>query len=291
MDTLGTSGGSSEVWFWCAVSRASRPCHERQCQEYRRHESGESMVSKGSTAGRVPLDAASPEVKAETWRMFDRIAPSYDLLNRLISFRRDVAWRNVVARHLPEGESLRLLDLATGTGDVLLTLHEKTRRIAVGHGLDMSAQMLYRGKVKLASARGAQQLALVRGDAGALCVASDQYDAATMAFGIRNVPDVPATLREIRRVLRPGGRALILEFSLPPNPIFRRVYLFYFRHVLPRIGGMVSGDYEAYRYLNESVEKFPHGNDFCRLMEDAGFNNVRAIPMTFGIVTLYRGDA
>lgn len=249
------------------------------------------MVSKESTAGRVPLDAASPQVKAETWRMFDRIAPSYDLLNRLISFRRDVAWRNVVARHLPNRNELRLLDLATGTGDVLLALHRKTGRIAVGHGLDMSAKMLERGKQKVAGAHGAHQLALVRGDAGSLCLVDRHYDAATMAFGIRNVPDVPATLREIRRVLRPGGRALILEFSLPPNPLFRRVYLFYFRHVLPRIGGMISGDYEAYRYLNESVEKFPHGREFCRLMDDAGFNDVRAIPLTFGIVTLYRGDA
>ncbi|MEX2015439.1 MAG: bifunctional demethylmenaquinone methyltransferase/2-methoxy-6-polyprenyl-1,4-benzoquinol methylase UbiE [Candidatus Hydrogenedentales bacterium] len=249
------------------------------------------MVGKANIAAHLPLDAGSPQVKAQTWRMFDRIAPSYDRLNRLISFRRDVAWRNVIARHLPQGNALRLIDLATGTGDVLLALHRKTGRIAVGHGLDMSSKMLDVGREKLAAVPRANHLALVRGDAGALCLASGKYNAATMAFGIRNVPDVPATLREIRRVLVLGGRALILEFSLPPNPLFRRIYLAYFRHVLPRIGGMVSGDYDAYRYLNESVEKFPHGSAFCRLMIDAGFHDVRAIPLTFGIVTLYRGDA
>ena len=109
-------------------------------------------------------------------------------------------------------------------------------------------------------------------------------------FGIRNVPDVGAVLREIRRVLRPGGRALILEFSLPENRWVRGLYLMYFRHILTRIGALVSGDRHAYRYLNRSVEEFPRGEAFCAILRDAGFKHVQAHPLTFGVATLYQGD-
>ena len=131
---------------------------------------------------------------------------------------------------------------------------------------------------------------MLRGDASRLGFADDGFDAVTMAFGIRNVADVPGTLREIHRVLRPQGRALILEFSLPRNPLIRAGYLSYFRYVLPRIGGLISGDTEAYRYLNSSVEGFPHGEAFCSLLRGAGFLDVKAFPMTLGIATLYQGD-
>lgn len=222
--------------------------------------------------------------------MFDRIAPTYDLLNRLISFRRDVAWRKRFTEHLPAGEALRVLDLATGTGDVLIDVARRSGRVRLGVGLDMSARMLDLAGRKFARARTGPPLTRLRSDACAISAADVSFDAATMAFGIRNVQDVPAALGEIRRVLRRGGRALIMEFSLPRNPIFRAIYLFYFRQVLPRIGGVVSGDRAAYRYLNESVERFPHGRDFCRLMEDAGFTHVEAHPLTFGIATLYIGE-
>ena len=112
----------------------------------------------------------------------------------------------------------------------------------------------------------------------------------TIAFGIRNVPDVRAGLGEMRRVLRPGGRALILEFSIPANRVFRSFYLFYFRNVLPRIGGFISGDAAAYRYLNKTVETFPYGTAFCDLMREAGFTEVAAHPLTFGIATIYTGE-
>ena len=119
---------------------------------------------------------------------------------------------------------------------------------------------------------------------------SSSFDAVTISFGIRNVLDVPKGLREMHRVLRPGGRALILEFSLPANAFIRWGYLLYFRNVLPLVGGLVSGDAKAYRYLNETVETFPYGAAFTALMTDAGFENVQAKPLTFGIATLYRGD-
>lgn len=220
--------------------------------------------------------------------MFDRIAPRYDLLNRLLSMRRDVVWRNRLADQLPDRANLRVLDLATGTADVLLTLAKrKQSALQQGIGLDMSHGMLVRGRDKIASNK---RLALVRADATCIAFPEDTFDAATIAFGIRNVADVPAGLREMHRILKPGGRALILEFSLPANRILRAGYLFYFRHVLPRIGGMVSGDAAAYRYLNETVETFPYGDRFCALMRDAGFVGVEHFPLTFGIATLYQGD-
>lgn len=229
--------------------------------------------------------------RARASEMFDRIAPRYDCLNRLLSLRRDVAWRKCMARHIPDGGALRLLDLATGTADVLLSLCAREPRVAAAVGVDVSAGMLARGRLKIARARPAAQCALVRGDATRLGLRNGWFDVATIAFGIRNVTDVAGALREMHRVLRPGGRALVLEFSLPAHRLVRGVYLLYFRHVLPRIGGLISGDLQAYRYLNETVETFPYGPAFCALMTDAGFREVRAIPLTFGIATLYLGTA
>jgi demethylmenaquinone methyltransferase/2-methoxy-6-polyprenyl-1,4-benzoquinol methylase len=233
--------------------------------------------------------AAAKPTAGDSWRMFDRIAPRYDLLNRLLSFRRDVAWRKALVRALPAGDRLRVLDLATGTADVLLSLCAPHGKIQRGTGLDKSAGMITLARPKIANAP--VPLDLVRGDACGLGFRDASFDAVTIAFGIRNVPDVPAALREMRRVLRPGGRALILEFSLPANALVRSGYLLYFRHVLPRVGGVVSGDAQAYRYLNESVESFPYGEAFAAMMRDAGFLGVTAMPQSLGIATLYTGDA
>lgn len=213
--------------------------------------------------------------------MFDRIARRYDLLNRLLSLGRDVAWRKALVRAVPEGRPVRVLDLATGTGDVLRAVMRA--RGGMGAGVDVSQGMLMYARGKL------PQAGLVRGDATRLALADASFGAVTIAFGIRNVSDVDAALREMHRVLAPDGRALILEFSLPANRLFRALYLTYFRHVLPRLGAWISGDAEAYRYLNQSVEGFPHGRAFCALMERAGFVDVRAHPLTFGIATLYEG--
>lgn len=225
------------------------------------------------------------------WRMFDRIAPRYDLLNRLLSLRRDVTWRRKLYRHLPEGRGVRVLDLATGTADVLLSLVAEGDRVGSGVGLDMAGKMLLLGQKKIAARGLTKRLQLVRGDATCLGFESGAFDVATIAFGIRNVVDTHAALSEMRRVLKSGGRALVLEFSLPSNPVLRSGYLLYFRHVLPRIGGLVSGDAPAYRYLNQTVETYPYGQAFCELMRDAGFRNVTAHPLTFGIATIYTGDA
>lgn len=234
----------------------------------------------------------SPEEpsRQRAWQMFDRIAHRYDLLNRLLSFGRDVAWRRRMAHRLPDAHRLRILDLATGTADVLLFLDAQSGRVARGVGVDMSAGMLAEGREKVMRAGSAHTLALVRGDATSIPLASGTFDVVTIAFGVRNVVDVDVALREMRRVLRPGGRALVLEFSLPRNPLIRIPYLFYFRHILPRVGGLISGDAGAYRYLNRTVETFPYGEAFCAVMTAAGFDRVNAEPLTFGVATLYVGE-
>lgn len=221
--------------------------------------------------------------------MFNRIAHRYDLLNHLLSANRDKRWRRKLVDLLPPGENLRVLDLATGTGDQLLSAFE-CGRVSEGIGLDPAEKMLEIGREKIARRGLADRLRLETGFAESLPVADKSIDAVTISFGIRNVGDVSTALSEMTRVLRPGGRALMLEFSLPSNAIIRRFYLFYFRHILPRLGGVISGDSSAYRYLNRTVETFPYGEDFLALMRSAGFRHVQKHPLTFGIATIYRGD-
>lgn len=222
--------------------------------------------------------------------MFDRIAPRYDLLNRVLSLRRDVAWRRRLARSLTGRENLRLLDLATGTGDQILHLLDAGAPIASAVGIDMAPEMLVQGREKIARRGLAERVSLQEGDATCLPFLDGSFDVATIAFGIRNVGDVPGALREMRRILRTRGRALVLEFSLPEGPRTRAAYITYLRHLLPVIGGWISGDAAAYRYLNRTIEAFPSGEAFCRLMREAGFVDVQAEPLTLGVATLYKGD-
>ncbi|MCZ7590972.1 MAG: ubiquinone/menaquinone biosynthesis methyltransferase [Kiritimatiellae bacterium] len=192
---------------------------------------------------------------------------------------------------LPEGERLRLLDVATGTADQILTLMDAAPRITEAVGVDMSEGMLEKGREKIRARGRAEQVQLKTGDATAIPEPDAAYDVCTISFGIRNVENVVAGLSEMRRVLRPGGRALVLEFSQPTARWFRGLYFFYLRHILPVVGGWFSGDREAYRYLNVTIETFPSGDAFCALMRTAGFVNVRAIPLTLGIASIYLGDA
>jgi len=241
------------------------------------------MTEQDALAGRAARDS-------EVWAMFDRIAPRYDLLNRLLSFRRDVAWRKRMARFLDGRTGLRVLDLATGTGDQILHLLEGGADIAEAVGLDMAENMLAIGREKIAQRGLEGRVSLQVGDAVSIPLEDGGFDVVTITFGIRNVGDVSAALREMFRALKPGGRALVLEFSIPGNPVFRPVYVAYLRHVLPWLGGCLSGDREAYRYLNETVEAFPYGEAFCDLMRSAGFVEARAWPLSLGIATIYSGD-
>jgi len=222
--------------------------------------------------------------------MFDRIAGRYDMLNTLLSFGRDAAWRKQLATCACTSHPTRALDLATGTGEVLLALARQQNRPQFGFGLDRAGRMLAIGQRKLAQQGLKGTCAIIRGDAADMSFSNERFDVITIAFGIRNVPEVKEVLGEMRRVLKRGGRLLVLEFSIPANPVFRSVYLIYFRYILPYVGALISGDGDAYRYLNRSVENFPYGEAFCRLLTETGFRSVSALPLTFGIATIYQGE-
>jgi demethylmenaquinone methyltransferase/2-methoxy-6-polyprenyl-1,4-benzoquinol methylase len=214
--------------------------------------------------------------------MFDRISGRYDLLNRVLSLGIDQRWRKRLVRTAACTD--RVLDLATGTGDQLLEfLHRRDVTSCVG--LDLSAGMLAHAVRKLQD----QPATLIRGSADSLPFADNTFDVVSISFGIRNVVKLDQALREMNRVLKPGGECLILEFGLPKNRLIRLGYLFYFRHVLPLIGGVISGDGKAYRYLNSSVESFPYDQEFADRMHDAGFPEVTFDRLSFGIAYLYKG--
>jgi len=228
--------------------------------------------------------------RTEIGRMFDRIASRYDLLNHLLSFGQDVMWRNSAVKHLSDKPDQIVLDAATGTGEMLLALLRKNSNIKAAVGIDMSENMLTVGLQKIKKRRLNNTVMLMPGDAGNIPFIGNSCDAVTMAFGIRNVSNVQAVLKDIYRVLKKKGKVIILEFSLPENKFIKRLYLFHFRRILPVMGTIISGYRYAYRYLNQTVESFPYGIAFCELLLDAGFQNVYNYPMTFGIVTIYCGE-
>jgi demethylmenaquinone methyltransferase / 2-methoxy-6-polyprenyl-1,4-benzoquinol methylase len=228
--------------------------------------------------------------RTDVWKMFDRVAHRYDFLNRVLSMGIDRFWRMKMSSLLPTAGNLEVLDLATGTADQLLFLFHTSHRVKSGIGMDLSERMLEIGRRKVVKQGLSDRITLRSGDAMDIPVEANRFDVVTMSFGIRNVVDVDRALREMYRVLRPGGRLLILEFSLPGCPFIRSGYLFYLRHVLPRIGAFISGDPYAYRYLNETIETFRSGTDFCTCMERTGFSDPAAHPVTFGIATVYKGN-
>ena len=229
------------------------------------------------------------EEKKSAWKIFDRIYKRYDLLNHLLSFGFDFRWRKKMSTLIGEKKGGTLLDLATGTGDVMFSLIKHSGRFNKAVGVDMSFNMLKYAIRKSVKRKNCNTAEFVLGDANFIPAKTGSFDIVTMAFGIRNI-SVPSTaLRDIHRILAEGGSVLILEFSLPENPIARGAHLVYLRYLLPVIGKIVSGDVEAYRYLNETIETFPYGNDFISLMKKAGFKNCERFPLPMGIVTIYKG--
>ncbi len=216
---------------------------------------------------------------------FDPISKSYDRLNRILSLANDLRWRRKVASFLPQGP-LTLLDLATGTGDQIFTLLDTPNTIQRAIGIDLSDNMLALARQKLEKKPYKASVELHQGDAQALPFPNHSFDVCTISFGIRNMPDPLLALSEMHRVLKPGGRCLILEFSLPPSPI-RQPYLFYLRHILPYLGGWISGHPAAYRYLNRTIEEFPSGAAFASWLEESQFRHITLHPMQWGAVTLY----
>jgi len=219
--------------------------------------------------------------------MFDRIAPRYDFLNRVLSLGCDVRWRRRAVDLLDLCGPVRILDVCTGTADLLIEVLRRDPRHA-GVGVDSSSGMLARGAVKLRRRGQSDQARLVRGDVTCLPFREEAFDVALAGFGIRNVEPRLAALSSLHRVLRPGGRLVVLEFSMPGGP-FGVIYRSYFGRLLPRLAGVVS-DRAAYAYLPASVERFAAAEDFARQMCEAGFEGVRWQSPRGRIVCLYRGE-
>ncbi|MDQ6623491.1 MAG: ubiquinone/menaquinone biosynthesis methyltransferase [Verrucomicrobiota bacterium] len=210
--------------------------------------------------------------------MFDRIAARYDLTNHLLSGGIDFLWRARAASIVANWQPRRVLDLATGSGDLALTLAQRLPAAEIT-GADFSPEMLARARRK-----GLQRTVIA--DALALPFPDAAFDCTTVAFGLRNMADWGAALREMARVLTPGGHVLVLDFSLPSNAL-RPFYRFYLHHCLPLFAGLVTGQMSAYAYLGESIEKFPSGAAMLRLLEANGFSEAVATPLTGGIATIY----
>jgi demethylmenaquinone methyltransferase/2-methoxy-6-polyprenyl-1,4-benzoquinol methylase len=218
--------------------------------------------------------------------MFDAIARRYDLLNRVLSAGLDQRWRARALKALRLTGHETLLDVCTGTADVAL-MARRSGAAARVIGLDFSHEMLRIGLAKARSRGGLPRLGLLRADATRLPLPDTSVDAATIAFGIRNVQQPDLAIRELARVVRSGGRLAILEFGLPRAAAFRRLYLWYAEKLLPAIGRLVSRHASAYEYLPESVARFPPAEEFGRLLQDCGFPYVEIVPLSLGIVYLY----
>lgn len=222
--------------------------------------------------------------------MFDAIAVRYDLLNHLLSAGLDRRWRTLAIRSLRLTGRERVVDVCTGTGDVALAAVGARPGASRVIGIDFSAEMLRLGDEKVRARGESGRIFLARGDAARLPLPSASMDAATVAFGIRNVEQPEVGLAEMHRVLRPGGRLAILEFSIPGSRIVRAAYLPYFRYVLPRIGGLVSGHGSAYTYLPASVGSFIAPEVMLDHLRGCGFRRASARPLSWGIVMLYTAE-
>jgi demethylmenaquinone methyltransferase/2-methoxy-6-polyprenyl-1,4-benzoquinol methylase len=222
--------------------------------------------------------------------MFDAIAARYDLLNHLLSAGLDRRWRRRAIRSLRLTGRERVVDVCTGTGDVALAALDARPGASRVIGIDFSAEMLRLGSEKMRARGAGERILLARGDATKLPLPSASMDAATVAFGIRNVEQPDRGLAEMYRVLRPGGRLAVLEFAIPASRLVRGVYLPYFHHVLPRIGGLVSGHGSAYTYLPASVGSFIAPEAMLEFLRVCGFRQPLATPLSWGIVVLYTAE-
>ena len=228
--------------------------------------------------------------KSESWKLFDEISPRYDFLNRLLSLGQDLKWRERLAWYLPSGENLKVLDVATGTADVLLEIAKADERVMRACGIDLAKNMLELGRKKVEQNGLTNIIELKPGDANQIPFPDQSFDVVTIAFGIRNMSQPQKVLLEMFRVLKDGGRILVLEFSLAQNFFIRALQLFYLRVLVPTIGFIFSGHFRAYKYLNQTIESFPYGPKFLSALKDCGFAELIEHPLMHGAATIYQGN-
>lgn len=225
--------------------------------------------------------------KEQVEEMFDNIAPTYDRLNHIMSLNIDRIWRRRVMRIIRRAKPQRIMDVATGTADLAIAMARKVNEAHI-LGVDLSEEMLSEARKKIKRLELEKRITLEKGDAENLTmVASESVDAATVAFGVRNFENIERGLSEIYRTLRPGGKLVVLEFSMPKNRLVRWVYRQYAHRLLPRIGGMISKDKQAYTYLPDSVEEFPAPERFAEILKGVGFKSVKLSSQSFGIAYIY----
>ena len=225
--------------------------------------------------------------KEQVEQMFDNIASTYDRLNHILSFNIDRLWRRRVVRLVRRSGAQHIMDMATGTGDLAIAM---ARSIKGAHilGIDLSEEMLGVARLKVERAGLAERIELKKGDAEALTFVEDNtMDAATVAFGVRNFEHLERGLGEFWRTLRPGGRLIVLEFSIPRNPLVRSLYSFYSHRIMPLLGALISKDKAAYTYLPDSIEEFPSPERVSDMLRGVGFTTVRRYSLSMGIAHIY----
>ena len=228
--------------------------------------------------------------KQQVSKMFDNIAGKYDFLNHFLSLNMDKTWRRKMIAELNSVQPKTVLDVATGTGDVAInTIKQLKINDLKIEGVDISAEMLNVGRKKIQTEGLSERIVLTLGDSEQLPYQGNKFDAVTVAFGVRNFENLERGIQEMHRVLRGGGKLVVLEFSKPTTFPFRQLYNFYFKNILPLIGKVTSQDDRAYTYLYESVQAFPDGENFLTVLNKIGFKDTQFKPLTLGICSIYVG--
>jgi demethylmenaquinone methyltransferase/2-methoxy-6-polyprenyl-1,4-benzoquinol methylase len=236
----------------------------------------------------VPDEHSTLSKKEQVAGMFDNIAFRYDFLNRFLSAGIDKRWRKKAIKQLTEINPTTLLDVATGTGDVAI-LAAKILSVDKITGIDISEGMLEIGRKKIASSHLEKTIELKQGDSEAIQFPDNSFDAVTVAFGVRNFQHLEKGLSEIKRVLKPGGKLVVLEFSKPYSPLVKAIYNIYMKIITPNVGKFFSKNKNAYKYLDESIQKFPEGTDFIDVLHSVGYQNYYFKKLSLGICSIYCG--
>lgn len=235
-----------------------------------------------------PYTQSEDSKKVQVAQMFDKISDNYDQMNRIITFGIDKVWRKKVIKLATENQPQTLLDVATGTGDLALMAAQQSQAKIIG--VDLSEGMLAVGRKKIEQLQLSSRISLQVADSEHLPFQDDEFDRVTVAFGVRNFENLDKGLQEINRVLKSGGQLIILETSVPTIPIIKEMYLLHSNYLLPFFGKMFSKDVDAYKYLSKSAKNFPFGVAFNNILLKNGFINVKHLPQTLGVATIYIGE-